>query len=92
VAGRHFQVFFRRNGQGDARLGIVAGRKAAGIAARRNFARRLVRETFRLARAGLPDADFVVRVTRPLVRGDAATAREELNELLLEASRQCRAC
>lgn len=92
VAGQFFQVFFRRNEQGDARLGIVAGRKAAGIAVRRNFARRLIRETFRLARPALAGADFVVRVVRPLARVDARAARDELNELLLQASRQCRVC
>ena len=69
--GRHM-VMFLRSGEGAAlRLGVVTGRKI-GCAARRNRARRLLRESFRrqrttfsgdcdvvlLARAGLSGADF----------------------------------
>lgn len=92
MAGRYFQVFWRRNDLGGARLGIVAGRKAAGIAVRRNYARRVVRETFRLSRGRLAAIDFVVRVIRPLSRAEAPAARLELTELLLKASSQCRVC
>lgn len=92
VAGRYFQVLYCRNDGAGARLGIVAGRKAAGIAARRNYARRLVREAFRLLRDRLAPADFVVRVVRPLAREDGPAARRELNQLLVEASSQCRVC
>ncbi len=92
VAGRYFQVFWRRNDVGGARLGIVAGRKAAGIAVRRNYARRVVRETFRLSRGRLAAIDFVVRVIRPLRRAEAPAARLELTELLIKASSQCRVC
>ncbi|MFZ5557008.1 MAG: ribonuclease P protein component [Pseudomonadota bacterium] len=92
VAGRFFQVYFRSNACPGARLGVVAGRKAAGNAVHRNFVRRLIRETFRLNRSRLAQADFVVRVVRPVGRGDSLAAREELNELLLRASSQCHAC
>lgn len=92
VAGRYFQVFYRRNDVSEARLGIVAGRKSAGIAVRRNYARRLVRETFRVQRERLGAIDCVVRIIRPLNRADAPAARLELTELLLKASTQCRVC
>jgi ribonuclease P protein component len=92
VSGRYFQVFSCLNSLSGARLGVVAGRKAAGISVRRNVARRLIRETFRLMRVRLTGADFVVRVVRPVSRSDELVARQELNELLIKASGRCRAC
>jgi ribonuclease P protein component len=44
---------------GRARLGLVTSRRF-GDAVRRNRARRLVREAFRLDQAGLPPLDLVV--------------------------------
>lgn len=64
-----------------ARLGLVVGRRALPRAHERNRARRVLRETFRQRRAGLPAMDIVVQVT-----GDAGNEayRAAFEALLLE--------
>ena len=46
-----------------ARLGLVVGKRAVRKAHDRNRVRRVLRETFRVRRAELPDVDLVVQVT-----------------------------
>ena len=46
-----------------ARLGLVVGKRTLPRAHERNRARRVLRETFRRHRAGLPPMDIVVQVT-----------------------------
>lgn len=82
AARRYFAVFARPNGLGEARLGIVAGRKAAPLAVDRNRVRRLVREAFRALRPRLAGLDVVVRLRRCPQRGLNAVVRRELDELL----------
>nr|WP_246237862.1 ribonuclease P protein component [Caldichromatium japonicum] len=55
-----FVVIFRANGLGHARLGLAISRKCARRAVKRNRLKRLVRESFRRARCGLPAVDIVV--------------------------------
>ena len=47
---------------GAARLGLVVPKRALPRAVDRNRAKRVLRESFRKARAGLPPCDIVVRV------------------------------
>nr|WP_235837893.1 ribonuclease P protein component [Chitinasiproducens palmae] len=64
----HFVLYLRPTGQA-ARLGLVAGKKAAPHAATRNLIRRLTREAFRMRRAELAGFDVLLRMQR---RFDAA--------------------
>lgn len=52
----------REDAVGDARLGLVVGKKLLKAAVRRNLVKRLVREQFRLLRPGLPPCDLIVRL------------------------------
>ena len=77
-SGKFLSVYAKPNVNAIARLGIVTGKKQLRTAVARNFAKRLIREEFRLYRARLPAIDFVVRVTRPVNKSDAAIVRREL--------------
>lgn len=57
VRGRYLTLFTLPNGLGRGRLGIIATRRIGG-AVRRNRAKRLMRELFRV-RGGVPGFDLV---------------------------------
>jgi ribonuclease P protein component len=56
----HYQP--RPEGNTEARLGLVVGKKQLKRAVDRNKVKRVVREQFRLRLAGLPPVDLVVRL------------------------------
>ncbi len=86
VAGTHFLVRARSNGLPGARLGLIAGRKAARRAVDRNRAKRLARAVFCSMRAGLPAVDFVLQLKNDLRRSGNLEVREELCGLLKKAA------
>ena len=65
-----------------ARLGIIVDKRTVQHAVARNFLKRLIRETFRAQQHRLVGYDALVRVRRPVVRGDAGIAQAELADLL----------
>jgi len=69
IADRHFKVFFVRNGQKNAKLGIIVGKKTLSGAADRNRVKRLIRETFRQHSIKLCQLDLVVMVRRAYPQG-----------------------
>ena len=69
-----FQVQYRLVPGGAARLGMAVSRRVSKLAVVRNRIRRIVRESFRAARAQLPGCDVLV-----IARSTAANAgRPEL--------------
>jgi len=87
---RHFALYARSNGLGQARIGIIAGRRAVRNAVDRNRARRWVREAFRLNRHRFGGVDVVVQVRRCPPRDGAAAARTELAKLFGELDARLR--
>ena len=79
---RNFVVRAGRNGLPHARLGIIAGKKAAPRAIDRNRAKRLIREVFRTAAADLASLDIAVQLRTDLRAELNRTVRGELAELL----------
>ena len=67
----YFTVIARANELGAPRLGLAVAVRAAGNAVARNRLRRLIRESFRLHRHGLPALDLVVGC-RPAARAAPA--------------------
>lgn len=59
----HFSLHAVASPSGAPRLGLIVGKRMEKKAVRRNAIKRVLRESFRLARAGLRAEDFVVRVT-----------------------------
>lgn len=87
AASAHFAAWAKHNGLRYARLGVVAAKRIAKRAVDRNRARRLVREAFRRAQAGLAGLDVVVQLRRPLDRRASADCREELACIVVELDR-----
>lgn len=77
------------NGLKQARLGIIAGRRAIPRAVDRNRCKRLVREVFRAAHRSLAALDVVVLCRAAVPRGQNAVAWQDLASLFAAASK-CR--
>ena len=81
LRGRHFDLLHRPNSVDTARLGVVIAKKFVRSAVNRNLIRRIVRESFRLSRANLPQRDIVVRVSVRVDTIDKRALRGEIDEL-----------
>jgi ribonuclease P protein component len=88
-AGRLFVVRAMPNRAGQARLGLIFGKKASPRAVDRNRGRRLAREAFRAAAPALGALDVVVQLRGNLRMHDNAAVRRELARLLAGLER-CR--
>jgi ribonuclease P protein component len=77
LGGRCFSVRYQPNGLGHARLGLAISKRVSKRAVERNRIKRLLRESFRRARAQLPPVDLVVMARE-------AAAGVPGNELLAE--------
>jgi len=73
---------------GEARLGLVIGKKFMRRAVGRNAIKRIARETFRQTRASLPARDWVLRLATKLQKPNPAMRQEltaEISQLLAKA-------
>ena len=64
-----------------ARLGLAVQKKIIRTAVGRNLVKRIVRESFRLMRDGLPQCDLVVRALPGLEVRNRSALREEIDAL-----------
>ncbi len=60
--GTHLDIFFRHNGLGLSRLGLVVAKRLLSRAVDRNRTKRVLREVFRLTQHELDGLDVVVRL------------------------------
>jgi ribonuclease P protein component len=72
----------RPNSEAHARLGIIAGKKAAARAVDRNRGKRLIREAFRSFGGSIGAYDITVQLRGDLRSEPASALRVELRELL----------
>ena len=63
-------LYVRANGQPQARLGIVVGKKFAPRAAERNLVKRMVRELFRSRQDQFAGRDILLRLQAKFPRAD----------------------
>ena len=91
-ASPQFVVRALANGKQHARLGIIAGRKAAPRAVDRNRGKRLIREVFRAASAALGACDVTVQMRSDLRELQNQSIRAELEKLFGLISRRRPIC
>jgi ribonuclease P protein component len=85
-----FVVLACRNDAGSARLGVAVAKKVIASAAKRNRVKRAVRESFRLNRGLLPDADVVVQARSGARQQDPAALRRSLDWHWQELIKRCK--
>jgi ribonuclease P protein component len=85
-------AFVLPNNLSHNRFGITASRKALGNAVRRNRAKRLLRETFRLKQSQVLELhekyDWVVNAKRELPELKVATAIEDFAQLVARVAKE----
>jgi ribonuclease P protein component len=73
-----FVVQYSPNEGGGARLGMAVGTRVASRAVDRNRLRRLIRESFRMHREGLPAVDLLVTARSAAAKAKNAEVFESL--------------
>lgn len=86
ITGNHFKIFFVRNGNKNARLGIVASKRTLPGAAQRNRVKRVIREAFRQHSIKAQRIDLVVMVRGV---GTKALQSEDLKTLFTRIEDKC---
>ena len=83
ISNKWFSIHCIENSVQIPRLGLVVSKRILPKSVDRNFAKRLIRETFRLNSSQFLLVDFVVRLRRDLSRDSSHDARAALLQLLL---------
>lgn len=81
VGDAFFQLRYAPNATGSARLGLAISKQVSKRAVERNRIKRLVRESFRRARHGLPAVDLVVMARAQAAGRDGSYLLAQMNEL-----------
>jgi len=89
IDDRFFGLRVKPNGLAHPRIGLAVAVKTAGGGVARNRARRLIRESFRLAQHELPAVDIVVAAKFPAREAPAATLRASLATLWQRVATTC---
>ena len=80
-----FSIYVIENHYKFSRLGLVISKKTISKSVNRNYAKRLIREIFRLNIEFLPTLDYVVRIRRKITMETSTEARVALLHLMLSA-------
>ena len=86
IATRSFVAEHRHNETSSARLGIAVSRRVSKRAVVRNRIRRVIRESYRLHRLGLPAADILVIARLQAAEIPNAQLRADLESIWLRLS------
>lgn len=81
LSNKWFTVYIRKNKNGFSRLGIIASKKNMPKAVSRNFAKRIIRDVFRLNFLALSSMDVVVRAKRQFNSETSIEGRQALLRL-----------
>lgn len=81
LSNKWFTVYIRKNKNGFSRLGIIASKKNMPKAVSRNFAKRIIRDVFRLNFLASSSMDVVVRAKRQFNSETSIEGRQALLRL-----------
>lgn len=87
IANKWFAIHAKENKTGVSRLGVVASKRIMPTAVSRNYAKRLMRETFRRNFSTDSTLDVVIRVKNKLDPGNSMEGRMALIQLLQKVMR-----
>jgi ribonuclease P protein component len=87
ISGPYLIVYYRYNEYQHPRLGMIASKKVASSAVRRNYMRRVLREFFRKQQSKLGNVDIVIRVQNPFGRKEYAIVEQEFANLMAKLAR-----
>lgn len=82
LTNKWFTIYLIDSKHKYPRLGMVVSKRTMSKSVSRNYAKRLIREIFRLNSSNLPALDFVVRIRRNLTKESSFEAREALIKLM----------
>jgi ribonuclease P protein component len=90
INGEFIQVYTKPNEFGHARLGLIVSKKIEQHAVKRNWVKRILRETFRHHRScdQTTKMDWVVRLKRSVNKKDSIKLVTEMKLLMIQL-RQC---
>lgn len=88
IEDKYFKIFFVRNSQENARLGIVARKKILSGATHRNGVKRVIREAFRRHDVKTCKLDMVVMVRR-IYAQEGGTGNDSLDALFSRVKSRC---
>ncbi len=81
LSNKWFTVYIRENESGYSRLGVIASKRSMPKAVSRNFAKRMIRNIFRLNFSVAYSVDIVVRAKRQFKSETSAEGRLALLQL-----------
>jgi len=88
IEDKYFKIFFVRNHQKNARLGIIARKKILSGAVHRNYVKRVIREAFRRHDVKTSKLDMVVMVRRAYIQ-EHGTPSDCLDVLFSRVINRC---
>lgn len=83
------QIFAKPNNLLHLRLGLVVAGKVERLAVKRNRIKRVLRAVFSEQQQDVVGLDLVIRLRRPVARGDSSRVRDEFKILLIKLQRCC---
>lgn len=88
VSSKELLFLSKPNRMQNPRLGLVIAKKNVRLAAQRNRVKRIIRESFRLNQASIPDLDIVVLARKGLDRLDNADLHSHVAKLWQQLHRK----
>ena len=83
------QVFAKPNNLLYSRLGLIVAGKVERLAVKRNLVKRILRIVFSEQQKDFVGLDLVIRLRRPVTRGDSSRMKREYKVLLIKLQRCC---
>jgi ribonuclease P protein component len=83
------QVFAKPNNLLHSRLGLIVAGKVERLAVKRNLVKRILRIVFSEQQKDSVGLDLVIRLRRPVTRGDSSRMKGEYKALLIKLQRCC---